>query len=243
MIITSLENEKIKEYFKLKDKKTRDKTELFLVEGRHLVLEAYRNNLLKELLIENEEVMILDVETTYVTSEIINKLSDVETPQKMIGVCYKPTPKEDLGNKILILDGVQDPGNLGTIIRSAMAFNIDSIILGENTVDLYNPKVIAAAKGSFLRVQMFYQELLPVLEQSKMPVYGAYLEGESVHQLKLSKAGGYLVMGNEANGISPALKPVISHPVTIPSFSDTESLNVGIATAILCDNFKRLSAS
>jgi TrmH family RNA methyltransferase len=103
--------------------------------------------------------------------------------------------------------------------------------------------VIAAAKGSFLRVQLYYQDLLPVLQQSSMPVYGAYLEGQSVHQLTLSRAGGYLVMGNEANGISTALKPVISHPITIPGFSDTESLNVGIATAVLCDNLKRLSAS
>jgi len=151
--------------------------------------------------------------------------------------------KEQQGEWVLVLDQINDPGNLGTIIRVADWYGIRHILCSPDTVDLYNPKVIAAAKGSFLRVQMFYQELLPVLEQSTMPVYGAYLEGESVHQLKLSKAGGYLVMGNEANGISPALKPVISQPVTIPSFSDTESLNVGIATAILCDNFKRLSAS
>lgn len=101
--------------------------------------------------------------------------------------------------------------------------------------------LIAAAKGSFLRVQLHYQSLQPLLAQAALPVYGAYLGGESVHSLTLQQQGGFIVLGNEANGISPELEQVISRKITIPAFGNAESLNVGIAAAVICDNLLRLS--
>lgn len=141
----------------------------------------------------------------------------------------------------LVLDSINDPGNLGTIIRIADWYGIRHILCSPDTADCYNPKVIAAAKGSFLRVQLHYLPLAEPLTNSKLPVYGAYLGGENVHQLQLSQQGGFIVLGNEANGISPQLSQCISRKITIPAYGDAESLNVGIAAAIICDNLKRHS--
>lgn len=237
----------------LQQKKYRKAEQLFFVEGEKSVLELLESTW-KVRAVFGTEQFLQQHHSLCTKADLVQQCTEHELVQvgtfssnnAALAVAEIPVAipfKEQQGDWVLVLDQINDPGNLGTIIRVADWYGIRHILCSADTVDLYNPKVIAAAKGSFLRVQLYYQELLPVLAQSKMPVYGAYLEGESVHQLKLSKAGGYLVMGNEANGISPQLKPVISHPVTIPSFSDTESLNVGIATAILCDNFKRLSAS
>ena len=143
MLITNTKNERIKEIKKLNQKKYRDLNNLFLVEGEHLVLEANKKGKIKELILEENEKMDIDVDTLYVSSDVIKYISELETPQKIMAVCHKLDEKE-LGNKILILDGIQDPGNLGTIIRSAVAFNIDTIVLSNDTVDLYNPKVVRA---------------------------------------------------------------------------------------------------
>ncbi|MCA1930487.1 RNA methyltransferase [Rheinheimera sp.] len=237
----------------LQQKKYRKAEQLFFVEGEKSVLELLHSSW-KVRAVFGTEAFLQHHHSLCVKADLVQQCTEHELVQvgtfssnnAALAVAEIPVShafKEQAEEWVLVLDQINDPGNLGTIIRVADWYGIRHILCSPDTVDLYNPKVIAAAKGSFLRVQMYYQELLPVLKQSTMPVYGAYLEGESVHQLKLSKAGGYLVMGNEANGISPALKPVITHPVTIPAFGDTESLNVGIATAILCDNLKRLSAS
>lgn len=144
---------------------------------------------------------------------------------------------------VLVLDSINDPGNLGTIIRIADWYGIRHILCSEDTADTFNPKVIAAAKGSFLRVQLHYQPLLPLLQAANRPVYGAYLGGESVHQLRLPQSGGYIVLGNEANGISDAVGRHVSRKITIPAFGQAESLNVGIACAIICDNLRRLGGA
>ncbi|MBV2129191.1 TrmH family RNA methyltransferase [Arsukibacterium indicum] len=141
----------------------------------------------------------------------------------------------------LVLDNINDPGNLGTIIRIADWYGIKHILCSPDTADCYNPKVVAAAKGSFLRVQLHYLPLAGALAHANMPVYGAYLGGENVHQLKLETAGGYIVLGNEANGISSDVSQYISRQITIPAFGGAESLNVGIAAAVICDNLLRLS--
>jgi RNA methyltransferase, TrmH family len=144
---------------------------------------------------------------------------------------------------VLVLDQVNDPGNLGSIIRIADWYGIAHIVCSPDTADAYNPKVIAAAKGSFLRVKLHYQPLAELLNAATQPVYGAYLGGESVHQLKLSQAGGYIVLGNEANGISAELEHFINRRITIPGAGGAESLNVGIAAAVICDNLVRLSTA
>lgn len=146
---------------------------------------------------------------------------------------------------VLVLDQINDPGNLGSIIRIADWYGIKHIVCSTDTADAYNPKVIATAKGSFLRVKLYYQDLAPLLSQQQLnqqqPIYGAYLGGESVHTLALNQPAGFIVMGNEANGISAELGSLITQKITIPAYGAAESLNVGIATAIICDNLCRLS--
>lgn len=139
---------------------------------------------------------------------------------------------------ILALDNIRDPGNLGTIIRIADWYGIKKIVASIGTVDLYNPKVISATKGSFTRVNVFYANLEEYLAKVNTPVLGAFMEGENAHKFKFPK-NGVLVMGNESNGITPEITKIIKQKITIPSFGQTESLNVAIATAVLLDNWKR----
>ena len=139
MLITSVHNEHIKELVKLKEKKYRDESNTFLVETKHLVLEAYKAGLIKELILEQDEIFPLDVPITYVSKEVLKKLSSVESPSKVMAVVNKRVVENTYGEKVLILDRIQDPGNLGTIIRSAVAFNIKTFICCPDTVDFYNP--------------------------------------------------------------------------------------------------------
>ncbi|EMR04300.1 putative methyltransferase [Cesiribacter andamanensis AMV16] len=142
------------------------------------------------------------------------------------------------GEWALLLEEVGDPGNLGTIIRIADWYGIRKLICSPGTVDFYNPKVVTSSKGSFTRVQAYYTELLPFLEQQRLPVYGADLQGEPVHSFAFPE-GGYLLMGSEAHGISPLVAAKLSGRLTIPAYGQAESLNVAIATAIICDNLRR----
>ena len=130
MVYESIDNKRIKDFKKLTQKKYRDKTGMFIVEGEHLVLEAYKKGVLKHLIIDKDSVLPLDVDTLYVTNNVLSYLSSLDTPSKVIGIAKKIGNKNILGNKILMLDYIQDPGNLGTIIRSAKAFNVDTIVLG-----------------------------------------------------------------------------------------------------------------
>ena len=146
MLITSLENERIKTYIKLQNRKYRKRNAKFIVEGMHLVLEAYKEGMIEEIILEENCVLPLDVPIIYTTNEIIRKISTLETPSEVMAVCRMKDDKVEIGNKVLLLDQIQDPGNLGTIIRSAVAFGIETIILSKDTVDLYNPKVIRATQ-------------------------------------------------------------------------------------------------
>lgn len=145
------------------------------------------------------------------------------------------------GEYALLLDDVRDPGNLGTILRIADWYGITKIICSESTTDLYNPKVVAASKGSFTRIQTYYTDLPAFFRQQKegTAVVGAFLRGESLYDFRFPAQGGYLVMGNESQGIGGAVEAFVTHRVTIPRFGGAESLNVGIATAVLCDNLRR----
>lgn len=144
---------------------------------------------------------------------------------------------------VLVLDEVKDPGNLGTIIRIADWYGISKIVCSPETADFYNPKVIAASMGSFTRVAMYYGDLVEYLgSQRERAIYGAFLDGTSIHKTQFA-ASGYIVMGNESNGISAELAPLIPQHITIPRFGGAESLNVGIATAIICDNMRRVSGT
>ncbi|MFM7487408.1 MAG: RNA methyltransferase, partial [Cytophagales bacterium] len=138
----------------------------------------------------------------------------------------------------LVLDDIRDPGNLGTIIRTADWYGIKKIIASEETADFYNPKVIHATMGSFCRVQIFYTSLLQYLSDASQPVYGAFLDGDNVHDIDFSKSG-LLVIGNEAQGISKVVENKVTQRITIPKRGGAESLNASVATAILLDNVFR----
>ncbi len=238
MLLTSLDNEKVKMYCKLKDKKYRDKTGYFLIEGMHLVLEAYKEGLIEEVILEKDEVIPIDLPTVYVTNEIIHRISDVECPSKVMALCRKKEESADLGNHILVLDGIQDPGNLGTIIRSSKAFHIDTIVLGENTVDLYNPKVVRSTQGMLFHINVIRKDLVPFLQTLKdqdYPLYGTKVEyGKDVRELKeKDKAKYVLIMGNEGAGVRPEILDLCDQFLYINMDEAVESLNVAVATSIL----------
>lgn len=244
MLITSLENERIKNYIKLKDKKYRKRTNTFIVEGLHLVLEAYKSGNLIELIIEKDEVLPLDVPTIFVTNEIINRISSLDTPVTVMGLCKMSSNNEVVGSKVLMLDGIQDPGNLGTIIRSSVAFDVDTIVLGENTVDLYNPKVVRSTQGMMFHINIINRNLSDVITELKskeIPIYGTKVEyGEDVRSFpsKDKKAYG-LVMGNEGAGVSSEVLDMCDKYIYIDMNERVESLNVSIATSIILYELNR----
>lgn len=235
-MIGSLDNKKIKELRKLKNKKYRDKEKKYLVEGIHLVLEAYKKGDLLEIILgENEDVDIL-VSKVYVSNQILKSLSSLETPYKIIGVCKYPNEDLELGDKLLILDGVQDPGNLGTIIRSSVAFNISTVVLGNNCVDLYNSKVIRACQGMNFHINIIRRDLKDFIKNIKKEDY--YILGTNVNDgsdLKsISNLSKYaIIMGNEGNGVSKEIQDMCDRNIYIKMNDKCESLNVAVATSII----------
>lgn len=244
MLITSLDNDRIKGYIKLKDRKYRKKTNTFIVEGRHLVLEAYKAGKIIELILEKDEVLPLDLPIVYVTNEIINKISEMETPSTVMALCKMDVEEELKGEKILMLDGIQDPGNLGTIVRSALAFNIDTIVLSPECVDLYNPKVIRSTQGMIFNINIIRKELEPIiasLKEQEIPVYGTRVEyGEDITYLKeKDKKRFCLIMGNEGQGVRRDILDMCDKFLFIDMNDQVESLNVAVATSILLYEFNK----
>ncbi len=238
MVITSLDNERVKKYVKLKQKKYREEYNEFIVEGYHLVIEAYKCGILKEIIIEEDEAVPIDINVIYVSYDIIKKISDLDCPPKILGLCEKISYKEELGDKILLLDGLQDPGNIGTIIRSAVAFGVDSIVFGRNTVDLYNPKVVRATQGMMFHINIIFDSLEEVISRIKLsgiPVYGTKVTfGEDVRKLSYKDKKRYaLVVGNEGNGVRDEVSDMCDSNLYIRMSDKVESLNVSVATSIL----------
>ncbi len=167
----------------------------------------------------------------------------MQTPQGIIALVHIPkSPVLDLktlkGSFSLVLDGIQDPGNLGTIIRTADWFGFKNVICSNNTVEVYNPKTVQATMGSLSRVNTFYLDLPEFLSQAKMPVFGAVLDGNSMYKTNWGNEG-LVILGNEGQGISNEVTNLITNPVTIPRVGGAESLNVAISAAILCADINR----
>lgn len=236
MLYTSVDNKKIKDIKKLSNKKHRDHEGLFLVEGEHLVEEAYKTGYLKELILKEDSYFKLDIETNYVSENVLKYISELETPQPIVGICYKKKEEELLGNRILILENIQDPGNLGTIIRSAAAFNIDTIIISLNNVDLYNLKVIRASQGLIFHMNLIARDLL--LEIPKLKDKGYKIIGTNVNNGKSLKSFDKtekfaIIMGNEGNGLTNDINNMCSEFIYIDINKACESLNVAVATSII----------
>lgn len=244
MKITSVENDKIKKYVRLKEKKYRDQEGLFLVEGIHLVEEAYKTNLIDEIILLEEKVCPYELPVTYVTDDILKKLTMMETHSTIMALCHKKEMTEKLGNHILLLDEIQDPGNLGTIIRSSKAFNVDTIVLGDKCCDLYNPKVIRSTQGMAFHMNIIMSDLNEIISRIKeeqIPVFGTKVDdGIDVCTLSANQKEKYaLVMGNEGKGVSSDILKLCDQYLYIPMNQEVESLNVGVATSILLYELNR----
>jgi TrmH family RNA methyltransferase len=233
----------------LDEKKNRVELGLFLVEGEKSVSELLDSDFEIELLLTTTEFFekfgekIREKSKSY---EIVNqfeleKVGTFATNDAALAVVKQKinkSPEIKKNEVVIVLDEIKDPGNLGTIIRIADWYGIDNIVASKNTVDFYNPKVITATKGSFTRVNMFYTDLNDFLSKTKLPILGAFLNGENIHETKFP-VSGILVMGNESNGVSKEIEILITKKITIPAYGKAESLNVAIATAIILDNWKR----
>ena len=233
-MIESINNEQIKEIRKLKEKKYRDETNLFLVEGDHLVKEAYKAGCLEKLIL-TEDSYDFDVEKLLVTDKVINSITDMSNT-KVIGVCNKLSTKIDLSKNVVIPDGVQDPGNLGTIIRSCVAFNIENLVLSLDTVDLYNSKVLRSTQGMNFHFNIVRDDLKNVIRLLKINNYTIYgtnvVNGIDVKDVKNTDKYA-IILGNEGNGISDEINSLVDKNIYIKMNDKCESLNVAVSGSII----------
>jgi len=250
-----LSKNQIKSIQSLHQKKYRQQYGTFLVEGAKSVQEVLQSDFQIQLVVATETFAeensrLTDHQRTPVEIVPVSDLERIGTLNSNNAAIAVVRTKENRplvagpGEIALILDDIRDPGNLGTILRIADWYGVRTILCSETTADVYNPKVISASKGSFTRVFWWYGDIVEFLGQGgsplvgPVPVYGAFLDGDDAHTLPFA-TGGYLVMGNESNGISPAVEQYVTQRVTIPRYGGAESLNVGIATAVLLDNWRR----
>lgn len=244
-----LSKARIKFIKSLQLKKYRKQEQCFTVQGEKSVLETLRSALQVRALYATADftgrhVDVLDRfrgELIRVTENDLALLGEYATNNAALAVVGIPEdtafiPRAD--EFVLMLDDVRDPGNLGTIIRTADWYGITHVVASEETADIYNSKVIQSSMGSFTRVRVYYTHLVEFLRQRTLPVYGTFLHGENVHTFSFGK-GGIVVVGNEANGISPDVEKFVTHKITIPAFGKAESLNAAIATAVVLDNIRR----
>jgi len=226
----------------LQQKKYRSQHGLFVVEGKKTVRELLQaGNQLFRLFVGNSEELANFKSAALVSEAELGQMSSLSNSGSVLGVFYKPTTLEvDDKDWVVALDAVRDPGNLGTIIRLCDWFGIKNLVCSMDTVDCYNPKVLQATMGSIARVNIVYVDLVDFLRNTPLPVYGAFINGDTVYGKKLPEKG-ILAMGNEANGISKTVESIISQRISIPQFGEqtTESLNVATASAILLNEIRR----
>ena len=227
----------------LSQKKYRQKNALFVAEGIKVIKELLNSNFELERLFseadlfftENNKMQLLEANE-------LKKITKLATPQTALALFKIPQKKQTITEDFIVaLDGVRDPGNLGTIIRLCDWFGVKQLLCSKDTVDCYNEKVVQATMGSIARVEVIYGDLAEEISKLDLPVFGTFMNGENIYESSLSFKG-ILVLGNEANGISDEIKQLSKHQISIPQFGETkntESLNVATATAILLSEFKR----
>ena len=219
-------------------KKQRQEEGLFIAEGPKLLQELLQSNYSIEKIyattnwIENNTVENIDIKEASIAE--LERMTRLQNANEVLAIVQqKENILPTVNNTIsLVLDGIQDPGNLGTIIRIADWFGIQNILCSSNTVELYNAKVIQSTMGSFVRVNIWYGDITPILQNTKLPIFGALLNGKNVYQqIKIKK--GFIVIGNEGKGIAENILPLISDAITIPKIGGAESLNAAVATGII----------
>ena len=256
-VITSKENETVKTIKKLKDKKYRDETGLYIIEGTKMLEEAIEEKArIRKIIICEECLKAGDLEQKvlyeiakynciYVNSKVFNSLTDVVAPQGIMAVIEKPN--KDIKIKydqdiILALDGIQDPGNLGTILRTADSVNLKQIIVTKNTADSYNPKVVRSTMGAILRIKIIETDdlakTLKEAKKNKFKIVATSLDtNNSIYDIDYNKK--VIVIGNEANGVSKEIQELADNKVKIPMLGKTESLNASVATGIILYEYVR----
>jgi RNA methyltransferase, TrmH family len=228
----------------LQQKKYRKQEQLFFAEGAKVVQELLNSNFeLQDLFTTKQDFLSVSTSKIHSISDSeLKKISALTTPNTCLAVFKIPFAKEIVeSGLILALDDIRDPGNLGTIIRLCDWFGVETLFCSEETVDLYNPKVVQATMGSISRVNVVYGNLESFLTKTKLPIFGTFMDGSNIYQEALPKEA-IVVMGNEANGISPSVEKLVLERIAIPRFGNvqvTESLNVATATAIILSEFKR----
>tara|TARA_Y100000034_G_scaffold105927_1_gene133746 strand:- start:87170 stop:87961 length:792 start_codon:yes stop_codon:yes gene_type:complete len=244
--LMSLSKNQLKLITSLGQKKYRTKHQLFIAEGIKVVNELLNSTLCLHRLFCTEDLNF-DVprdQVQIISEAELKRISSLKTPNKILGVFEIPEPSLiDTSQLILALDAINDPGNLGTIIRLCDWFGIEHLLCSKDTVDAYNQKVVQASMGSLTRVNLHYVDLNESLKNLNVPIYCTQMNGENIYSSELSEKG-VLVMGNEANGISDAILQLADRKIAIPQFGDvqkTESLNVATATAVCLSEFKRKS--
>ncbi len=231
-MIESVNNEKIKYYTKLNDKKYRDSEKLFIASGKHLVEEALKKDIIKEILLLNGEDNIYG-NATYVTEDILKKVSNLDNNPKVLAICYIKN-NDDIKGNVIILDNIKDPGNLGTIIRSAVAFNYETIILSKECVDIYNPKVVRASEGMLFNINIRINNLndeINNLKELGYKIYGTNVNNGKLPQKENNKHA--LIIGSEASGMNKELDNLIDENLYIKMNNLCESLNAGVSASIL----------
>jgi TrmH family RNA methyltransferase len=232
-IINSLNNFRVLQWYKLKDKKHRNAQKLFIAEGYHSVCEAFKTGFLKEV-ITTEKESRFDVATFQVTGDVMAKLSSLATPTKILGICHQKESAAYKGN-LLLIDQIHHPGNLGTIIRSAVAFNVDTVVL-DNSVDAYNQKVIQSARGMYFHINIIkrpLKEFMAELAEQNYQLIGTDVKGGvSPDSIKVNSRRAVLI-GNESEGLSGGLLDLCDIKARIDMSGRCDSLNVGVAAGII----------
>lgn len=245
-----LSKNKLKYIRSLKEKKYRSESGTFVAEGNKLVTDLLPYMRCQLLVATPDFLNNLDTSTVEEVIEVndseLAQASFLQNPQQVLAVFYQPQSDASIninGQLVLALDGIQDPGNLGTIVRLTDWYGISHIFCSLDTVDIYNPKVVQATMGALARVKLHYVDLAEFLEKNnKVPVYGTLLDGDDMYEQEIT-SHGIIVMGNEGNGIRPEIEKCVTRKLYIPNYpkghSTSESLNVAIATAIICAEFRR----
>jgi RNA methyltransferase, TrmH family len=233
----------------LHQKKNRKEQGHFIVEGLKSIQEFINSNYIvdsvycTENLVPKLDNLSQKIKPVGITESELSRISTLSTPQAILAVVQIPK-QTDLnvkkldGSFLIALDGIQDPGNLGTIIRTADWFGLNTVLCSMDTAEVYNPKVVQASMGSLSRVNVIYTNLRVLFSQINFPVFGAVLEGKSIYETDFGHEG-IILLGNEGNGISKDLQERINYPITIPRYGKAESLNVAISASIFCSELRR----
>ncbi|MGX4669857.1 TrmH family RNA methyltransferase [Cerasibacillus sp. JNUCC 74] len=239
-MITSIKNDKVKMWKKLHKRKERMKTKTFLIEGFHLVEEALKSNwtIIEMIIQEGVEPPLLDKDTPIITvkSNVFQALSQTDTPQGVAAVVAMKQLVSTWSSAVLLIDAIQDPGNLGTIIRTADAAGFSEVILGDGTVDVFNDKAIRATQGSLFHIPIRQASLpdeIKLLQEAGFTVWASALEKAEVYTSLKPERKTALILGNEANGVQKELMSLADKRVTIPIYGKAESLNVSVAAGVL----------